>query len=223
MGQKVHPMGIRLGIIRDSNACWYSNSDTFADTLRSDIEIRQYISKTLPESANISKVLLERTGRRIKVTIKTAKPGVVIGKKGVDVEILRIKLKKKLGITVHISIEEIRKPEIEAKLVAENVAQQLVRRVMFRRAMKRAVNNALRQGAKGIKISVSGRLGGAEIARTEWYREGRVPLHTFRADIDYDVAEARTTYGIVGVKVWIFKGEVLVTEQVKQPVDKLPS
>ncbi len=140
-----------------------------------------------------------------------------------DVEILRIKLKKKLGITVHISIEEIRKPEIEAKLVAENVAQQLVRRVMFRRAMKRAVNNALRQGAKGIKISVSGRLGGAEIARIEWYREGRVPLHTFRADIDYDVAEARTTYGIVGVKVWIFKGEVLVTEQVKQPVDKLPS
>lgn len=218
MGQKVHPIGIRLGIVKKSNACWFPDTDTFAYTLKSDIEIRNYILKKLPEAASISKILIERTGKNIKIIVNTAKPGVVIGKKGVDIEKLRMELKDKLNATVHIIIEEIRKPEIEAKLVAENIAQQLERRIMFRRAMKRAVVNALRQGAKGIKILVSGRLGGAEIARKEWYREGRVPLHTFRADIDYGTAVARTTYGIIGVKVWIFKGEILNKKQEKQLV-----
>lgn len=210
MGQKVHPTGIRLGIIRESNARWYPPiGENFADILRSDIEIREYVRKSLPESSSISNVVIERTGRNIKVIVRTAKPGVIIGKKGEDVDKLRAKLSDKLKANVHIVIEEIRKPEIEAMLVAANVAQQLEKRIMFRRAMKRAVTNALRQGAKGIKISVAGRLGGAEIARTEWYREGRVPLHTFRADIDYGTAEAMTTYGIIGVKVWIFKGEII--------------
>jgi len=209
MGQKVHPNGIRLGIIRESNARWFPNGETFSEILRSDIEIREFIRKYLPESASISKILIERTGRSIKLTIRTAKPGIVIGKKGEDIGKLRALLSKKLSAVVHINIEEIRKPELEAVLVAESVAQQLEKRIMFRRAMKRAVTNALRQGAKGIKISVAGRLGGAEIARTEWYREGRVPLHTFRADIDYGEAVAKTTYGIIGIKLWIFKGEVL--------------
>jgi small subunit ribosomal protein S3 len=209
MGQKVHPIGIRLGIIRESNARWYPSGEKFADVLRSDIEIREYVRKYLPESSSISNIIIERTGRNIKVIVRTAKPGVIIGKKGEDVDKLRVKLSTKLKTNVHIVIEEIRKPEIEAMLVAANVAQQLEKRIMFRRAMKRAVTNALRQGAKGIKISVAGRLGGAEIARTEWYREGRVPLHTFRADIDYGTAIAKTTYGVIGVKVWIFKGEII--------------
>lgn len=209
MGQKVHPIGIRLGIVKESNSRWYPNGATFAETLRSDIEIRNYIIKRLPESSSISLILIERSGRNVKITIRTAKPGVIIGKKGEDIEKLRVELNKKVGSTVHINIEEIRRPEIEAKLVAESVAQQLERRIMFRRAMKRAVTNALRQGAKGIKICVSGRLGGTDIARSEWYREGRVPLHTFRADIDYATAIAKTTYGVIGVKVWIFKGEVI--------------
>jgi len=209
MGQKVHPIGIRLGIVKESNSRWYPNGATFAETLRSDIEIRNYILKKLPEASSISQVLIERSGRNVKITIKTAKPGVIIGKKGEDIEKLRLELNKKMGSVVHINIEEIRRPEIEAKLVAESVAQQLERRIMFRRAMKRAVTNALRQGAKGIKICVSGRLGGTDIARSEWYREGRVPLHTFRADIDYATAIAKTTYGVIGVKVWIFKGEVI--------------
>ena len=209
MGQKVHPNGIRLGIIRESNARWFPNGETFSEILRSDIEIREFIRKYLPESASISKILIERTGRSIRLTIRTAKPGIVIGKKGEDIGKLRALLSKRLSAVVHINIEEIRKPELEAVLVAESVAQQLEKRIMFRRAMKRAVANALRQGAKGIKISVAGRLGGAEIARTEWYREGRVPLHTFRADIDYGEAVAKTTYGIIGIKLWIFKGEVL--------------
>jgi small subunit ribosomal protein S3 len=209
MGQKVHPIGIRLGITRGSNARWYPSGDKFADLLRSDIETRAYALKCLPEASSISNIIIERTGRNVKVIIRTAKPGVIIGKKGEDVDKLRAKLSERLKANVHIVIEEIRKPEIEATLVAVNVAQQLEKRIMFRRAMKRAVTNALRQGAKGIKISVSGRLGGAEIARTEWYREGRVPLHTFRADIDYGTAISKTTYGIIGVKVWIFKGEVI--------------
>ena len=210
MGQKVHPTGIRLGIIRESNARWYPPSgEKFADVLRSDIEIREYVRKCLPEASSISNVIIERTGRNIKVIVRTAKPGVIIGKKGEDVDKLRAKLSDKLKANVHIVIEEIRKPEIEAMLVAANVAQQLEKRIMFRRAMKRAVTNALRQGAKGIKIAVAGRLGGAEIARTEWYREGRVPLHTLRADIDYSKQIAQTTYGVLGVKVWIYKGEVL--------------
>jgi small subunit ribosomal protein S3 len=209
MGQKVHPTGIRLGITCESNARWYPSGEKFADVLRSDIEIREYVRKYLPEASSISKIIIERTGRNVKVIVRTAKPGVIIGKKGEDVDKLRAKLALSLKANVHIVIEEVRKPELEATLVAANIAQQLEKRIMFRRAMKRAITNALRQGAKGIKVSVAGRLGGAEIARTEWYREGRVPLHTFRADIDYGTAIAKTTYGIIGVKVWIFKGEVI--------------
>lgn len=217
MGQKVHPIGIRLGITRGSNARWYPSGEKFADLLRGDIEIREYVMKTLPESSSISNIIIERTGRNVKVIVRTAKPGVIIGKKGEDVDKLRAKLSDRLKANVHIVIEEIRKPEIEAVLVAANVAQQLEKRIMFRRAMKRAMTNALKQGAKGIKISVAGRLGGAEIARTEWYREGRVPLHTFRADIDYGTAIAKTTYGIIGVKVWIFKGEI-IGKKAEEPV-----
>lgn len=209
MGQKVHPTGIRLGIIRESNARWYPSGEKFADVLRSDIEIRELVRKNLPEASSISNIIIERTGRNVKIIVRTAKPGVIIGKKGEDVDKLRIKLGTILKANVHIVIEEVRKPELDATLVAANVAQQLEKRIMFRRAMKRAITNALRQGAKGIKIAVAGRLGGAEIARTEWYREGRVPLHTFRADIDYGVATAKTTYGVIGVKVWIFKGEII--------------
>lgn len=209
MGQKVHPTGIRLGIIRESNARWYPSGEKFADVLRSDIEIRENVRKSLPEASSISNIIIERTGRNIKIIVRTAKPGVIIGKKGEDVDKLRAKISAELKANVHIVIEEVRKPEIDATLVAANVAQQLEKRIMFRRAMKRAITNALRQGAKGIKVAVAGRLGGAEIARTEWYREGRVPLHTFRADIDYGTAIAKTTYGIIGVKVWIFKGEII--------------
>jgi len=209
MGQKVHPTGIRLGITCESNARWYPSGEKFSDLLRSDIEIREFVRKSLPEASSISSIIIERTGRNIKVIVRTAKPGVIIGKKGEDVEKLRVKLSNHTKANVHIVIEEVRKPELDATLVAANVAQQLEKRIMFRRAMKRAMTNALRQGAKGIKIMVAGRLGGAEIARTEWYREGRVPLHTFRADIDYGTAIAKTTYGIIGVKVWIFKGEVI--------------
>jgi len=212
MGQKVHPIGIRLGYIRESQAKWVAqggSSETFADTLASDLEIRAYIDKRLPEAASVSSVQIERSGRNVKIRIRTAKPGVVIGKKGEDLDKLKAEISAKIGLPVHINVEEIRKPELDAVLVAKNIAQQLERRVMFRRAMKRAVSSALRLGAKGIKVSVSGRLGGAEIARREVYREGRVPLHTFRADIDYGTAQAKTTYGIIGVKVWIFKGEVI--------------
>ncbi len=220
MGQKVHPIGIRLGIVRESNARWYPSGEKFSDILRSDIEIREYVHKSLPEASSISNIIIERAGRNVKVLVRTAKPGVVIGKKGEDVERLRAKLSDKFKASVHIVIEEIRKPEIDATLVAANVAQQLEKRIMFRRAMKRAVTNALRQGAKGIKISVAGRLGGAEIARTEWYREGRVPLHTFRADIDYGTAIAKTTYGVIGVKVWIFKGEIIGQSAGKKPEEQ---
>jgi small subunit ribosomal protein S3 len=219
MGQKVHPTGIRLGIVKDSNARWFPHGDTFANTLKSDIELRKYVLEKLPESSSISKIIVERSGNNVKVIIRTAKPGVIIGKKGGDVEKLRVELSKKMGVSVNINIEEIRKPEIEAVLVANGVAQQLERRIMFRRAMKRAVTNALKQGAKGIKISVAGRLGGTEIARTEWYREGRVPLHTFRADIDYGTAIAKTTYGVIGVKVWIFKGEIIGAPQEEQSTE----
>lgn len=212
MGQKVHPIGIRLGKgkIRNPISNWFPpTSQSFADLLKSDREIREFMMKRLPDGSSISDILIKRTGKNIIITIRTAKPGVVIGKKGEDIEKLRMALSKKMDASLTIKIDEVRKPELEATLVAESVAQQLEKRIMFRRAMKRAVQNALRQGAEGIKISVSGRLGGAEIARTEWYREGRVPLHTFRADIDYSTAIARTTYGIIGVKVWIFRGEVL--------------
>ncbi|NRA41099.1 MAG: 30S ribosomal protein S3 [Pseudomonadales bacterium] len=208
MGQKVHPIGIRLGIVKDHNSVWYADSKTFADKLVSDLEVRSYVEKKL-EHASVSRVVIERPANTARITIHTARPGVVIGKKGEDVEKLRADLSKKMGVAVHINIEEIRKPDLDAKLVAQGVASQLERRVMFRRAMKRAVQNAMRQGAEGIKIQLGGRLGGAEIARSEWYREGRVPLHTLRADIDYSTYEAHTTYGVIGIKVWIFKGEVI--------------
>lgn len=215
MGQKVHPIGIRLGYVRESTSKWFPESgksgsgNLFAKTLASDLEIRAYAAKRLPEAAGVSQVLIERTGRNVRVTLKTAKPGVIIGKKGEDIEKLRADISAKIGLPVHMNIEEIRKPELDATLVARSIAQQLERRIMFRRAMKRAVTSAMRQGAKGIKVYVSGRLGGAEIARSEVYREGRLPLHTFRADIDYGTAIAKTTYGVIGVKVWIFKGEIL--------------
>jgi len=208
MGQKVHPTGIRLGVVKDHNSVWYADSKTYAQNLINDLEVREYILKKL-DAASVSRVKIERPAQTARITIFTARPGIVIGKKGEDVDGLRMDLSAKMGVPVHINIEEIRKPDVDARLVAQNVAQQLERRVMFRRAMKRVVQNAMRQGAEGIKVQVSGRLGGAEIARTEWYREGRVPLHTLRADIDYATYEAHTTYGVIGVKVWIFKGEVI--------------
>lgn len=208
MGQKVHPTGIRLGIVKDWASKWYADSKDFAKTLAEDLAVRRLLTKRL-EQASVSKIDIERPARNAKITIHTARPGVIIGKNGKDIEVLRDEIGRMIGVPVHLNIEEVKKPDLDAKLVADSVAQQLVRRVAFRRAMKRAVSNALRGGAKGIKICVSGRLGGAEIARSEWYREGRVPLHTFRADIDYGVSEALTTYGIIGVKVWIFRGEVI--------------
>ena len=211
MGQKVHPIGIRLGIVKDHTSVWYADSKNYAKQLINDLETRAYIEKTL-ENASVSRVVIERPAQTARITIHTARPGIVIGKKGEDVDKLRKDLTERMGVPVHINIEEVRKPDLDAKLVAQNVGQQLERRVMFRRAMKRVVQNAMRQGAEGIKVQIGGRLGGAEIARTEWYREGRVPLHTLRADIDYSTYEAVTTYGILGVKVWIFKGEVIGAE-----------
>ncbi|UZE95826.1 30S ribosomal protein S3 [Alkalimarinus alittae] len=208
MGQKVHPTGIRLGIVKDHNSIWYAEKADYANNLLNDIEVREFLLERLVK-ASVSKIVIERPAQNARITIHTARPGIVIGKKGEDVDKLRKKISEMMGVPVHINIEEIRKPDLDAKLVAASVANQLERRVMFRRAMKRAVQNAMRQGAKGIKIQVGGRLGGAEIARSEWYREGRVPLHTLRADIDYATHEASTTYGIIGVKVWIFKGEIL--------------
>ncbi len=212
MGQKVHPTGIRLGIVKDHTSVWYASGKSYATQLINDLEVRKYLEKTL-DHASVSRIVIERPAQTARITIHTARPGIVIGKKGEDVDKLRQELSKKMGVPVHINIEEIRKPDMDAKLVAQNVGQQLERRVMFRRAMKRVVQNAMRQGAEGIKVQVGGRLGGAEIARSEWYREGRVPLHTLRANIDYGTFEAATTYGILGVKVWIFKGEILDTEQ----------
>lgn len=207
MGQKVNPIGIRLGIVQDWNSKWFA-SKNYAQLLNQDINLRKDLKKKLMAAA-VSKIRIERPANNAVVTIHTARPGVIIGKKGGGIEALRSEIASKLGVPVHLNIEEVRKPEIDSTLVAESIAQQLEQRVMFRRAMKRAVTSAMKSGAKGIKICVSGRLGGAEIARSEWYREGRVPLHTFRADVDYGTAEAKTTYGIIGVKVWIFKGEVL--------------
>ena len=211
MGQKVNPTGIRLGIVKKHTSVWYAGSDEYADKLYTDLKVREFIRKKLAH-ASVSRIEIERPANTARVTIHTARPGIVIGKKGEDVERLRNEVSAQMGVPVHIDIEEVRKPDLDAMLVGQNVAQQLERRVMFRRAMKRAVQNAMRQGAEGIKIQVSGRLGGAEIARTEWYREGRVPLHTLRANIDYANVEAMTTYGIIGIKVWIFKGEVIGDE-----------
>ena len=207
MGQKVHPTGIRLGIVKEWTSKWYADSKDYANLLFTDMQVRDFLKKKLSQ-ASVSRIQINRPANNANITIHTARPGLVIGKKGEDIDALRSQVSQMMGIPVHISIEEIRKPELDAQLVAESIAQQLERRVMFRRAMKRAVQNSMRLGAEGIKVNISGRLNGAEIARNEWYREGRVPLHTLRADIDYGFAEALTTYGILGVKVWIFKGEV---------------
>jgi small subunit ribosomal protein S3 len=221
MGQKVNPIGIRLGITRDWTSKWYADSRTFPKYVESDFRIREFLMKKLKE-ASVGKIHIERPARKANITIHTARPGVVIGKKGEDIESLRVQVAKmaKLSLSdVRINIAEIRKPELDARLVAEGIAQQLERRVMFRRAMKRAVTNTMRLGAQGIKVMVAGRLNGGEIARSEWYREGRVPLHTFRADMDYALAEAMTTYGVIGVKVWIFRGEVF--DQQEAPAEEV--
>ena len=220
MGQKVNPIGIRLGITRDWTSKWYADSRTFPKYVESDFRIREFLMKKLKE-ASVGRIHIERPARKVHVTIHTARPGVVIGKKGEDIESLRVQVAKlaKMSLNdVRINIAEIRKPELDARLVAEGIAQQLERRVMFRRAMKRAVTNTMRLGAQGIKVMVAGRLNGGEIARSEWYREGRVPLHTFRADMDYALAEAMTTYGVIGVKVWIFRGEVF--DQQEAPAEE---
>jgi len=207
MGQKVHPTGIRLGIAKDWNSTWYADKGDYAEQLKSDLEVREYLQKRLAQAA-VSRIQIERPAKSARITIHTARPGIVIGKKGEDIESLRRDVTALMGVPTHITVAEIRKPELDALLVAEGVAQQLERRIMFRRAMKPAVGNAMRLGALGIKISVSGRLNGADSARSEWYREGRVPLHTLRADVDYGFYEAKTTYGVLGIKVWIYKGEV---------------
>ncbi|CAM3726263.1 30S ribosomal protein S3 [Parendozoicomonas haliclonae] len=222
MGQKVHPTGIRLGIVKEHTSVWYAEGADYADKLNADLKVRSYLENKL-KNASVSRIDIQRPAQSARVTIHTARPGIVIGKKGEDVEKLRQELNKMMGVPVHVNIEEVRKPETDAKLVAQSIAGQLERRVMFRRAMKRSVQNAMRLGAKGIKIQLSGRLGGAEIARTEWYREGRVPLHTLRADIDYATYEAHTTYGVIGVKVWIFKGEVIGGVREEEKEQKKPA
>ena len=208
MGQKVHPVGIRLGVIKNHNSVWYADKNDYSEYLKDDLEVRAYLREKLYE-ASVSKIEIHRQAQAARVIIHSARPGIVIGKKGEDVEKLRIRLSEMMGISVNINIEEIRKPELDALLVAQGISQQLERRVQFRRAMRRAIQNAMRLGAEGIKVRVACRLGGAEIARSEGYHEGRVPLHTLRADIDYATWEAETTYGILGIKVWIFKGEIL--------------
>ncbi len=215
MGHKVHPIGIRLGISKDWNSKWYANKREFAGYLAGDLKVREMLRKRLA-AAGVSRIQIERPAKTARVTIHTARPGVVIGKKGEDIEKLRRDVSDIMGVPVHINVAEVRKPELDAQLVAESIAQQLERRIMFRRAMKRAVGNAMRLGALGIKVNVAGRLNGAEIARSEWYREGRVPLHTLRADVDYGFAEAHTTYGVIGIKTWIYKGEIFDYSQVGQ-------
>lgn len=212
MGQKIHPTGFRLSVTRDWVSRWYAPTKTFASTLQGDIELRRYLKERLKHAA-VSRIVIERPAKSAKVTIYTARPGVVIGKKGEDIDKLKQEISERLGVSAQVSIEEVRKPELDAQLVAESIANQLEKRIQFRRAMKRAMQGAMRLGAKGIKVMTSGRLNGAEIARSEWYREGRVPLHTLRADIDYGFAEALTTYGVIGVKVWIYKGDVLNRNQ----------
>src|SRR5690606_3541457 len=215
MGHKVHPTGIRLGIAKDWNSKWYAGKKEYASYLTADLKVREMLRKRLA-AAGISRILIERPAKTARVTIHTARPGVVIGKRGEDIEKLRKDVTAMMGVPAHINVTEVRKPELDAQLVAESIAQQLERRIMFRRAMKRAVGNAMRLGALGIKVNVAGRLNGAEIARSEWYREGRVPLHTLRADVDYGFAEAKTTYGIIGIKTWIYKGEIFDFAQVGQ-------
>ena len=220
MGQKIHPTGFRLSVNKNWSSRWYANSKNFATMLNEDLKVRDYLKKRLSH-ASVGKVIIERPAKDARITIHSARPGVVIGKKGEDIEHLKAELRRLLGVQmVHVNIEEIRKPEIDAQLIADSIAQQLEKRIMFRRAMKRAMQNAMRLGAQGIKIMSAGRLNGIEIARTEWYREGRVPLHTLRADIDYGFGEAKTSYGVIGIKVWVFKGEILGKGE--QPVAALP-
>jgi small subunit ribosomal protein S3 len=216
LGQKVHPIGFRLGISKDWESRWYSGKN-YAEFVHEDLKVRKFVKKRLFH-AGIAKVEIERTANNMRVIIRTARPGIVIGKRGAEIDVIKKQLAALTGRAVDLDIVEVRKPDVEAQLVAENVALQLERRVSFRRAMKKAVTSALRMGAKGIKIMCAGRLGGAEIARTEWYREGRVPLHTLRADIDYGVAEGRTTFGVIGVKVLIYKGDVLQAKPVEEAV-----
>ncbi len=208
MGQKIHPTGFRLVVTRNWGSRWYAGNSNFAKMLSEDLKVRAFLKKKL-KNASVGRVVIERPAKNARITIYSSRPGVVIGKKGEDIEVLKLSLTKLMGVPVHVNIEEIRKPEIDAQLIADSIAQQLEKRIMFRRAMKRAMQNAMRLGAQGIKIMSSGRLNGIEIARTEWYREGRVPLHTLRADIDYGFGEAETTYGIIGIKVWVYKGDRL--------------
>jgi small subunit ribosomal protein S3 len=225
MGQKVNPVGIRLGITRDWTSKWYAGKKQFPLLVFNDFRVREFLKKRLSD-ASVSRVLIERAAKKVNITIQTARPGIVIGKKGEDIEKLRGETAKLLGMSVtdvRLNISEIRKPELDSQLVAESIAQQIEKRVMFRRAMKRAVMSTMRSGALGIKVRMSGRLNGSEIARTEWYREGRIPLHTFRADIDYGLAEARTTYGVIGIKVWIFKGEVFDQAQLDRAAAAEPA
>ncbi len=221
MGQKIHPTGFRLAVTRNWGSRWYAGNSNFAGMLEEDLKVRDFLKKKL-KNASVGRVLIERPAKNARITIFSSRPGVVIGKKGEDIEVLKTTLGKMMGVPVHVNIEEIRKPETDAQLIADSIAQQLEKRIMFRRAMKRAMQNAMRLGAQGIKIMSSGRLNGIEIARTEWYREGRVPLHTLRADIDYGFGEAETTYGIIGIKVWVYKGDRLAsgeTPVVETPAD----
>jgi small subunit ribosomal protein S3 len=208
MGQKINPIGFRLALNRNWASRWYANNKNFPGMLLEDIKVRDHLKKKLAHAA-VSRIVIERPAKNARITVHSARPGVVIGKKGEDIEALKVELQKMLGVPVHVNIEEVRKPEIDAQLIADSISQQLQKRIMFRRAMKRAITNAMRLGAQGIKIMSAGRLNGIEIARTEWYREGRVPLHTMRAEIDYGVSEAKTSYGVIGIKVWVFKGEVM--------------
>ena len=219
MGQKIHPTGFRLAVSRNWASRWYAGNKDFAGKLAEDLQVREFLKKRL-KNASVGRVLIERPAKNARITIYSARPGVVIGKKGEDIERLKVELTKMLGVPVHVNIEEIRKPELDAQLIADSITQQLEKRIMFRRAMKRAMQNAMRLGAQGIKIMSAGRLNGAEIARTEWYREGRVPLHTLRADVDYGTSEAHTTYGIIGVKVWVYKGDTLGRGEAPETTEK---
>jgi small subunit ribosomal protein S3 len=207
MGQKIHPTGFRLAVTKNWSSKWFANSANFPAMLKQDIEVREFLKQRLAH-ASVGRITIERPAKSARITIHSARPGVVIGKKGEDIEVLKVELQKRLGVPVHVNIEEVRKPELDAQIIADGIASQLEKRVMFRRAMKRSMQNAMRMGALGIKIMSSGRLNGIDIARSEWYREGRVPLHTLRADVDYATSEAKTTYGIIGIKVWIYKGEL---------------
>jgi len=217
MGQKIHPTGFRLALNKNWASRWYANNKNFPGMLLEDVKVRDFLKEKLGHAA-VSRVVIERPAKNARITIFSARPGVVIGKKGEDIESLKGQLQRMLGVPVHVNIEEVRKPELDAQLIADSIAQQLQKRIMFRRAMKRAITNAMRLGAQGIKIMSAGRLNGIDIARTEWYREGRVPLHTIRADIDYGFAEAKTTYGVIGIKVWVFKGEIVAKNDPSQIV-----